>query len=137
MNELKLLHVYYMPNDLKPGILYVSLEFKIAGHLCPCGCGNKIMTPIGANGWRFVESDKKPTLTPSLGNWQLPCRSHYWITDGIIEWSYQWTDEEISAGYRAEYERTELYYKKREKFKRPLVTRLLNRIIEYMRRVLL
>lgn len=77
MEKIKLLKVKYLPKDLEQEILYVSEEFGIAGHLCPCGCKNKIMTPLDPSEWSFKERNNKPTLYPSIGNWQLPCRSHY------------------------------------------------------------
>jgi uncharacterized protein DUF6527 len=39
--------VKYLPRELAPVILYVSEEFGVAGHLCACGCGNKVVTPLG------------------------------------------------------------------------------------------
>lgn len=111
MKTIKLLHVQYLPKDLDEGVLYVSKEFEVAGHLCPCGCKNKIITPIGKTEWSYSERKGKPSLYPSLGNWQLPCRSHYWITKGVIEWSYQWSDQQIKAGAEAEAKQKENYYK--------------------------
>ncbi|CAL66566.1 DUF6527 family protein [Christiangramia forsetii] len=110
MGKIKLLKVEYLPKDLEQGILYVSEEFGIAGHLCPCGCDNKIMTPLDPSEWSFKEITNKPTLYPSIGNWQLPCRSHYWITNGNIEWSYDWSEEEIIAGREAEARKRKAYY---------------------------
>lgn len=117
-----------MPKAFEPGILYVSEEFSVAGHLCPCGCGNKIITPLGPTDWKFVEEDGKATLDPSIGNWQIPCRSHYWITDGEIDWSYQWTDRQIRAGRKAEKKRTKAYYKKldRKRKKQSAFARFVN-----------
>jgi len=111
MGKIKLLKVEYLPKDLEKGILYVSEEFGIAGHLCPCGCKNKIMTPLDPSEWSFKEINNEPTLYPSIGNWQLPCRSHYWISDGNIEWSYDWSEEEIKAGRKEEEKKREAYYK--------------------------
>lgn len=105
--------VQYLPKDLEPEILYVSVEFKVAGHLCPCGCGNKIITPLGPNEWSFTETDGKATLYPSIGNWQLPCRSHYWIYHGMIEWSYPWSDRQIKAGAKYEQKKIAAYYRQR------------------------
>lgn len=110
MDRIKLLLVQYLPKELEPGILYVSEEFGVAGHICPCGCGNKIITPLGHIEWSFKAYGGKPTLYPSIGNWQLPCRSHYWITEGEIEWSYQWTEEQIKEGYRYEEMRRQLHF---------------------------
>ncbi|WCO01319.1 DUF6527 family protein [Psychroserpens ponticola] len=111
MEKIKLLKVHFLPKELKDGFLYVSEEFGIAGHLCPCGCKNKIITPLDPSEWSFEETNNKPTLYPSIGNWQLPCRSHYWITDGIIEWSYDWSEEEIIAGREAEERKRTEYFK--------------------------
>jgi hypothetical protein len=94
-------------------LLYYSDEFKVAGHLCPCGCGNKVITPIGPVDWSFKEHKGRATLYPSIGNWQLPCRSHYWISEGEIKWSYQWSEEEILAGRKAEENRRNSYFEER------------------------
>jgi len=110
MEKIKLLKVEYLPKDLKQGILYVSEEFGIAGHLCPCGCKNKIMTPLDPSEWSFKEINYTPTLYPSIGNWQLPCRSHYLITHGNIEWSYDWSEDEIIVGREAEARKRKEYY---------------------------
>ena len=115
MEKIELLKLEYLPNDLEPGVLYVSEEFGIAGHLCPCGCENKIMTPLDASEWSFKEVSNKPTLYPSIGNWQLPCKSHYWIRNGVIEWSDQWSDEEIVKGRIAEETQRKSYYEKLNK----------------------
>lgn len=109
-SNIQLKYVDTMPIDLVEGILYVSKEFQVAIHLCPCGCLNKIVTPLDDCEWDFHDDNGKPTLYPSVGNWQIPCKSHYWIKSGAIEWSYQWSEAQIVAGYRREQERRELYY---------------------------
>ena len=30
------------PDQLENGILYVSVDFRTAAHLCFCGCGNEV-----------------------------------------------------------------------------------------------
>lgn len=100
--EIILLRVQYLPRVLQPGILYVSHDFNVAGHICPCGCGSKVITPLGISEWSLDEANGSATLYPSIGNWQLPCRSHYWIRNGSIEWSYQFDDEQIKAVYERE-----------------------------------
>jgi len=99
-----------MPSSLSDGILYVSSEYAVAGHLCACGCGTKVITPLGTAEWTFSERDERPTLYPSIGNWQLPCRSHYFITEGRIEWAGEWSNVQVAAGRRAEEQRREAYY---------------------------
>lgn len=125
MERIKLLKVHYLPKELEEGCLYVSEEFGVAGHLCPCGCKSKVVTPLDPTEWSFKEFNNKPTLFPSIGNWQLPCKSHYWITDGIIEWSYEWSEEQIIEGREAEEVKRKSYYdnlenkpKKQSLFKR-------------------
>lgn len=99
-----------MPNRLESGILYVSAEFEVAGHLCPCGCGNKIITPLGPRNWSLKVEAGFPTLYPSIGNWQLPCKSHYWIIKGVINWSDPWSEDKIINGRKEEEFRRQLYY---------------------------
>lgn len=108
--RIELERVRYMPKQLKPGILYVSEEFDIALHLCPCGCGSKIKTPLGPTEWSFQETDGGPSLDPSVGNWQQACQSHYWIYRGEIRWAKKWTPGQIASGRRHEEECRRAYY---------------------------
>ncbi|REF89432.1 hypothetical protein DES32_0653 [Methylovirgula ligni] len=112
MKTLVLKRVEFMPRDLSPGVLYVSEEYGVAGHLCACGCGNKVIVPLGPTEWTFHEKAGRPTLRPSIGNWQLPCRSHYVITNGRIEWAGAWSEDAVIAGRRAEEARRVAYYAK-------------------------
>ncbi len=108
--KIELQRVHYMPKELKPGVLYVSEEFGTASHLCACGCGAKIRTPLGPTEWELEETESGPTLHPSVGNWQQVCQSHYWIYRGEIEWSDKWTPEQIAKGRRRKEERRRTYY---------------------------
>ena len=87
MNTIKLERVQYIPKQLSPGILYVTERYSVAAHLCACGCGNKVVTPLGPVEWSLSENGDLPSLWPSIGNWQLPCRSHYIISHGQINWA--------------------------------------------------
>jgi hypothetical protein len=97
MKRIEVRHVHYMADQLQPGLLYVSREFGTAQHLCACGCGSKIRTPLGPAEWSLKESRAGPTLWPSIGNWQRPCRSHYIIWDGRIHWAGDWSAEQVEA----------------------------------------
>ena len=108
--KIKLQRVQYMPKDLKPGVLYVSEQFGAAAHLCACGCGSKIRTPLGPTEWSIKETDVGPTLHPSIGNWQQSCQSHYLITRSEVIWSAQWTAKQIADGRHREEERRREYY---------------------------
>ena len=113
MTKIKLLQVHYIPKMLEPGVLYVSEEFGAALHLCACGCGSKVSTPIGPTDWTIKHTPSGPTLVPSVGSWQLPCKSHYWIREGRIDWYGAWTPEQIEAGRQAEQQRHHAYFEDR------------------------
>jgi hypothetical protein len=108
--KIELQRVHYMPKELKPGVLYVSEEFGIAAHLCACGCGSKVRTPLGPTEWSVEETKSGPSLSPSVGNWQQACQSHYWIDRGEIKWARKWTPEQIATGRQREEERRHAYY---------------------------
>lgn len=108
--RFELQRVHYMPSELKPGVLYVSGKFDIAMHLCPCGCGSKVKTPLGPTEWLVEETNGGPSLRPSVGNWQQACQSHYWIDSGEILWAEKWTPKQIAAGRLNEEERRRAYY---------------------------
>jgi len=110
IETFRLERVKYVPKELEAGILYVATEFDVAVHLCACGCGTKVTTPLGPAEWRVTDSSSGPTVMPSIGNWQLPCRSHYLITSGTVRWAGQWSDERINAGRNSEQRRREAYY---------------------------
>lgn len=114
LERVRLERVHYMPKVLEPGLLYVSEEFGAAAHLCACGCGTKVRTPLGPTEWRVEETSEGPTLQPSVGNWQQACRSHYWIWRGRIEWSGNWTQAQIAAGQRREEQRRHAYFAERD-----------------------
>lgn len=105
--RIELKHVKQMPGHLDPGILYVSLEFGTAQHLCACGCGSKVRTPLGAAEWQLQETRRGPTLSPSIGNWQKPCRSHYWIWQGDVRWAEDWSEAKVAAGRARDHRRLE------------------------------
>lgn len=128
MSKIILKKVYYMPAQLEPGILYVSDEFKVAAHLCPCGCGNKVNTPLGPANWKFIERNNEPTLSPSISNWQFPCKSHYWITKGDVKWSYKLSSEDALESWQFEEGKRRRYYEELEtkKSKKSVVKTLIN-----------
>jgi hypothetical protein len=124
LTHIQLVRVHYVPKALEPGLLYVSEEFGAAVHLCACGCGSKVSTPLAITEWSLHETDNGPSLRPSVGNWQLPCQSHYWIEGGKILWYGTWSPEQIEAGRRAEGGRRQRYYEDRERQREGFFRRL-------------
>jgi hypothetical protein len=108
--HFKLQQVEYMPSQLEPGIVYYSAEFETAAHLCACGCGSKIRTPIARTEWAISEGANGPTLDPSIGNWQQKCQSHYFIRNGQVLWANKWSKSQIEAGRAAEHRRRVRHY---------------------------
>lgn len=125
-----------MPKELEAGILYVSEEFETAAHLCACGCGSKIRTPLGPTEWKFTEARHGPSLYPSVGNWQQPCQSHYWIEDGEVTWAPKWSPEQISAGRRREEKRREDYYENLQQKTRSEASSLWGFVKNFFRKLL-
>lgn len=82
------MYVVEMPGFIEDGILYISKEYKVAIHLCACGCDQKTVTPLGPNEWTLQEESGMVTLRPSIGNFmgETPYHAHYYITRNKIEW---------------------------------------------------
>lgn len=81
--------VEYMPETLEQGILYISDEFNTAIHLCACGCGEETVTPfnyVDNSHWMLTKDNNAITLSPSIGNQNMPCKSHYYIKNNKVEW---------------------------------------------------
>lgn len=103
--------VDFIPEELDPGVLYVSMRYKSVAHLCCCGCGNKVVTPLSPTGWQLSYNGKAISLTPSVGNWKLECQSHYWIEDNQIEWAGRWSQQQIERGYARDQQAKTAYFK--------------------------
>lgn len=87
LTELSPRFVEFMPDALEHGVLYVSKKYGVAIHLCACGCGEKTVTPFGSpSGWTLEDVDGAVTLNPSVYNYQVPCRAHYFVRRNKVEW---------------------------------------------------
>lgn len=86
-----------IPKDPDDGKLYISRKYSTAVHKCCCGCGQKVVTPLRPTDWQLSVRGDRVSLWPSIGNWSFPCRSHYWIVNNQIEWSYDMNQQEIDA----------------------------------------
>lgn len=77
--------VEYIPKEKSEGVIYISITHGTAVHSCFCGCGLKVVTPLSPVGWQLIYDGETVSLYPSVGNWNFPCRSHYWVTrDRIV-----------------------------------------------------
>ena len=86
-----------VPAELEPGILYISIQYATALHLCACGCGREVVTPLAPDKWSMTFDGAAVSLRPSIGNWSFSCRSHYWIgPGGRVRWDRTWSDAEVA-----------------------------------------
>ncbi len=88
--------VEFIPDELEDGVLYVSMPYGIVAHKCCCGCGNKVVTPLTPTDWQLTYDGASISLNPSVGNWSLPCRSHYWIDRGHVHWAALWSEATVA-----------------------------------------
>jgi len=102
--------VEFIPDELERGTIYISIRFATASHLCCCGCGNKVVTPIRPTDWKLIFDGKTISLDPSIGNWSFPCQSHYWIRNNRIRWAPRWSKEEIASGRSGDRQAKQAYF---------------------------
>lgn len=84
--------------NLKEGTLYVSIPYATTIHRCCCGCGIEVVAPLTPTDWELTFDGESVSLYPSIGNWNFPCQSHYWIRNGRAEWARPMSKYEIEAG---------------------------------------
>src|SRR5260370_27004744 len=89
--------VEFIPEHLDAGVLYISRRYSTASHMCCCGCGLEVVTPLNPAKWRLAERAGAVSLAPSIGNWSFPCKSHYWIMGNRVRWAGAMSPEMIAA----------------------------------------
>lgn len=109
-NQLTPCFVKGVPRILEPGILYVSMEYGTVVHSCCCGCGLEVVTPLTPTDWRLTFDGEAISLWPSVGNWNLPCRSHYVIQGNRVVEAGQWDKAQIDAEMRRDKAAKARYY---------------------------
>lgn len=109
---MKLRHEFvdYIPEQLDDSVLYVSIRFGTVVHRCACGCGEEVVTPLGPAEWKLTYDGRTVSLAPSIGNWSLPCRSHYWIVEGEVQWARSFSDNRVTLARQEARKRRAAYY---------------------------
>jgi hypothetical protein len=87
-----------IPEPLEESVLYISIHYATAAHLCACGCGREVVTPIAPTDWQLTFDGEVVSLHPSIGNWSFPCQSHYFIKRGRVRWAPRCSREQIDRG---------------------------------------
>ena len=106
--------VELIPDTIEDGILYISIKYCTAIHKCVCGCGNEVVTPISPTDWKLTFDGKTISLSPSIGNWNFKCKSHYWIKRNEIIYARKWDKKEIQIGRNKDKKRKSEFYNGKE-----------------------
>lgn len=80
-----------LPKKLNSDIVYHSEEFEVAALLCACGCGHRVMLLV-PDGHQVSSQGGMATVRPSIAVCDAPCKSHYVITAGRVEWLPAFSD---------------------------------------------
>ena len=108
--QLKHQFVINLPARLELGVLYISIEYATVAHLCCCGCGVEVVTPLSPTDWKMTFDGETVSLWPSIGNWNERCRSHYVIERSRVISALPWSDRRIEAEGQRDRAAKERYY---------------------------
>lgn len=100
MRRLEVTHQFVeaIPDEPAEGTVYISTNTATVMHLCCCGCGSKITTPLDRAHWKLEFDGQAITLNPSIDNWKLDCGSHYRIKRNRVQWQIRWSQLEVEVG---------------------------------------
>lgn len=74
-----------IPKPLLSGVVYHSEEFQIGALLCACGCGHRISLLV-PDSHQVTSEGGFATVRPSIAVCDAPCKSHYVISAGRVQW---------------------------------------------------
>ncbi|MNF65433.1 hypothetical protein D3C84_471930 [compost metagenome] len=101
--------VEFIPEKVEAGKLYISEQYETAIHACCCGCGEEVVTPLRPDRWRLIKRGNLVSLSPSIGNWEYACQSHYFIRDNQIVWAGKMNRQQIARVQQRDNAATNLY----------------------------
>ena len=97
----KYLAVEKIPKQLDPDVVYHNQDFELAALLCACGCGHRV-TLLVPDGHQVFSNRGLASVTPSIAVCDAPCKSHYFIADGRVEWLPAFSSAQASAVMRGQ-----------------------------------
>lgn len=102
-----------IPDQIDELTLYITMEYRTAIHKCVCGCGNEVITPFSPTDWELNFNGDSVSLSPSIGNWNFKCQSHYWIVKNKIIYASKWDKDEISYNRKTDKKKKSKFYSKK------------------------
>lgn len=84
-----------IPKLLSEGIVYHNKEFRLAALLCACGCGHRV-TLLVPDSHQVSSEAGLATIRPSIAVCDAPCKSHYFVSAGKVEWLPAFTQAQAS-----------------------------------------
>lgn len=90
-----------VPKVMEAGVVYHSQEFELAGLLCACGCGHQV-TLLVPDSHQVTDQDGWATVSPSIGVFDAPCKSHFIIRAGHVHWMPAFSAGEAASIMRAQ-----------------------------------
>lgn len=115
--------VHYIPEQLEPGVIYISMDYATAAHSCCCGCGEQVITPFTPTDWKLMFDGETVSLWPSIGNWNFPCRSHYIVRHSRVLGAERWDDKLIQGGRHMDKKRKGKHYEQKGGCEEPSAAR--------------
>lgn len=112
MMILKHKFVDKIPEIIEEGTIYISIPYETIIHKCCCGCGNEVVTPLSPSQWKLIFDGESVSLDPSIGNWSLECRSHYYIKNNNVIWARTYDEREIEEVRKYDSEDNRQHFKK-------------------------
>ena len=98
------LAVERIPKQLSPNIVYHSEEFELGALLCACGCGHRVMLLV-PDSHQVTSEGGMATVRPSIAVCDAPCKSHYYVNAGRVEWLPAFTDALATSVMRHQIDR--------------------------------
>src|SRR5277367_2878289 len=90
-----------IPKLLSEGVVYHNEEFQLAALLCACGCGHRV-TLLVPDSHQVSSEGGMATVRPSIAVCDAPCKSHYFITAGRVEWLPAFSDAMAASVMRGQ-----------------------------------
>jgi|ERR1700676_3304667 len=85
-----------IPNQMREGVVYHTQKFKLAALLCVCGCRHRVVLLV-PDSHQVTSQNGLATIRPSIAVCDGPCKSHYIVTAGQVEWQPAFTAAQATS----------------------------------------